>query len=98
MKYYKIPDLAKMFDVHPETIKREIQRNRLKYFKVGRDIRFTQEHVDEYTNVTKFGKTTREIELEKSNEQLEKELSVKDELINLIQNQIIKFNSKGGQA
>lgn len=93
MKYYKVKDLAEMFDVHPETIKREVARNKLQFFKVGTDLRFTQQHVDEYTNVICFGKTTREIELEEEITRLKEELVKKDEFLNLIKTELIKLTN-----
>lgn len=80
-----------MFHVHKETIKREIQRNRLKCFKVGSEIRFSQEHVDEYTNVLNSGKTTREIELEKEIGQLNEQLEERNSFIDFVKKELIKI-------
>jgi len=91
LKYFKTENLAEMFSVHKETIKREVARNNLKCFKVGSELRFTQEHVDEYTNVINNGKTTREIELEEEIEKLNKLIEQRDHFIQLIKNEVIKF-------
>lgn len=91
MKYYTVNDLAEQFRVHPETIKREVSRNNLECFKVGKELRFTQEHVDRYTNVKSFGKTTREIELEQELLALKHILEQKEKFINIIKNEVIKL-------
>lgn len=85
-----------MFKVHPETIKREVARNNLECFKVGSELRFTQEHVDNYTNVTLTGKTTRELQLEKELESTKAQLKERDCFIQSIQIGLIKLNSNGG--
>lgn len=90
MKYYTTKELAELFQVHPETIKREVQRRNLQCFKVGTELRFSQEQVDEYTNVMNQGKTTREIELEKENAELRETLFKKESAINSIKNEVLK--------
>lgn len=91
MKYYEVEDLAEMFHVHKETIKREVQRNRLQCFKVGSEIRFSREHVDEYTNILNSGKTTREIELEEKIDQLNEQLEERNIFINFVKKELIKL-------
>lgn len=92
MKYYNADELANMFNVHKETIKREVARNKLRCFKVGTELRFTQEHVDEYTNVVNLGRTTRELELEEELEKLKIVMSRKNSFIEIIKDEIIKLN------
>lgn len=92
MKYYTVNDLAEQFRVHPETIKREVSRNNLEYFKVGTELRFSQEHVDRYTNVKRFGKTVRELELEQEVLNLNKLLRQQEQFIELIKNELIKLS------
>ncbi|MDD3224743.1 MAG: helix-turn-helix domain-containing protein [Clostridium sp.] len=92
MKYYETKELAEMLHVHPETIKREVQRNKLQCFKVGSELRFTQDHVDEYTNAINFGKTTREIELEKEIEMLNEQIHEQYDFINIVKTELIKLN------
>lgn len=91
MKYYTVAELAEQLQVHPTTIKREVSRNNLGHFKVGTEIRFTQEHVDQYTNVMQFGKTKREIELEKKVQALESALEEKNNFIHLIKDEVLKI-------
>lgn len=91
MKYYTVNELAAIFDVHPETIKREVSRKNLSHFRIGSEIRFTQNHVDEYTNVTKFGKTLRENQLEKEIESLTTKIKSKDRLLEMIRSEVMKM-------
>ncbi|WP_040210282.1 helix-turn-helix domain-containing protein [Clostridium polynesiense] len=91
MKYYKVDGLAELFNVHADTIKREVQRNNLKCFRVGKEIRFTQESIDDYTNVVNNGKTTREVELENKIEELQNQICDMKAALNRIKNEIIKF-------
>lgn len=72
-EYYTGKELAKMFKVHPITIRREFERGALHGFLVGNELRCSQRDVDEYTGFLKFGKTSREIELEEKVEQLTKD-------------------------
>lgn len=92
MKYYTVDELSQMFAVHPETIKREVRRKNLHCFKVGTELRFTQEHVDSYTNVINQGKTTREIELERELDDIRKQLAEKDGFINKFKVELLKLN------
>jgi len=94
MSCYTVTELAEELKVHPETIKREVNRNKLRHFKVGTELRFKQEHVDEYTNVLRYGKTTKEIELEKEIEELKLLIDEKDNFINVVRTELLKMNSK----
>jgi DNA-binding transcriptional MerR regulator len=64
-EYFTGKELAKMFQVHPATIRREFDRGNLHGFLVGNELRCSQRDVDEYTGFLKYGKTSREITLEK---------------------------------
>lgn len=87
---YSTKDLADMFDVTPQTIRNEIQRGKLKCFYAGREPRFTKIHLEEYMNVRAFGKTTREIELEKKIDDLKVIIQDKDKLVNNIKELLLK--------
>lgn len=95
MKYYTVNELATIFNVHPETIKREVARKNLGHFRIGSEIRFTQEHVDEYTHVTKFNKTLKEMELEKELEELTAKLKEKDRLLEMIRSEVMRLSYEG---
>lgn len=45
---FTIIELAEKLKVHPVTIRRYVQNNKIPYLKVGKSVRFTQEHVDEF--------------------------------------------------
>jgi excisionase family DNA binding protein len=89
--YYTVNDLAQQLQVHVETIRREIRREKLKCFYVGNEPRFTQQHVDDYAGVMRYGKTSREIALEKQVQALEFALFERDNFITLIKNEILKI-------
>lgn len=80
--FYTGKELAKMLKVSPITIKREYERGNLHGFMVGNELRCSQKDVDEYTGFLKYGKTSREIELEKEVKLLTQE---KNRLKKLIQ-------------
>lgn len=90
MEFYTTKDLAGMFQASTATIRKEIERGRLKCFYVGNEARFTQFHIDEYTGVRNFDKTTRELELEEEKEKLLEVIKVKDRLIEDIKNLLLK--------
>lgn len=90
MKCYTVKQAAEILNVNPQTIKREIERNKLHCFRVGNEIRLAQQHLDEYANVGGYGKTAREIELEEEIERLKKALSEKDNTINNIKTEILR--------
>lgn len=92
--YYTVKDLASMFQVHVETIRREVKKGNLKCFHVGNEPKFTQQQVDDYTGVLNYGKTTRELQLEKELEELKAQLKERDTFIQSIQVGLIKLNSK----
>ena len=53
-KIYTIDDLCKLLggNITPRTIYGLTSSKRIAHFKVGREIRFTQEHIDEYIRST----------------------------------------------
>lgn len=89
-KIYTTTDLAKMFDTSSATIRREIERERLKCFYVGNEARFTQVHLEAYMNIRNFGMTEREMELVAEKEQLLEVIKEKDQVIESIKNFILK--------
>jgi len=48
MKFYTVPELAKLLKVDPETIRRYLQRGILQGYKVGKDWRIEEVAVKEY--------------------------------------------------
>ena len=89
-KIYTVKDLAKIFGVSDVTIRREIERGKLRCFYVGNEARFTTVHLEEYTNVRNLGKTTREMELEKEIEELKVVIENKNKIIDDIKNLLLK--------
>ncbi len=92
--YYTVSDLASMFQVHVETIRREIKRKNLKCFYVGNEPKFTQQQVDDYTGLVNYGKTTRELQLEQEIEELKIQLRDRDNFIQSIQVGLLKLSCK----
>lgn len=103
--YYKTSDLTKMFDISPQTVKREYDRKKLHGFYIGNELRFTQQDIDDYTCILEHHKTLREIELENENKKLKEQLLKRDEFVCSIKQQVFQYESnftfinlKGGQA
>ena len=90
METYTTSNLADIFKVSSATIRNEIEKGRLKCFKVGNEARFTQFHIDQYTNVRNFNKTTREIALEAENTKLLEDIKVKDQVLESIKNTLLQ--------
>lgn len=90
--FYTVHDVASMLKVHPETIKREVNRKKLNCFKVGTELRFTQQQIDEYSNTISNAKSLREVELEKTISELKAELDKKEKLINLIKDEVLRVS------
>lgn len=89
-KIYTVKEVAELFNVSTATILREIKRQNLRCFTVGNESRFTQYHLDEYTNIKDFGKTQREMDLEKEKEELLEVIKAKDQVIENIKNVILR--------
>ena len=90
METYTTSNLADIFKVSSATIRNEIEKGRLKCFKVGNEARFTQFHIDQYTYVRNFNKTTREIALEAENTKLLEDIKVKDQVLESIKNTLLQ--------
>lgn len=91
MEYFKVKDLAEMFGVSTATIKKEYERKKLNGFFVGNELRFTQRDIDDYTNIVRYGKTTREIQLENEVKELKKIIADKDSIIKNVELSILKI-------
>lgn len=89
-KIYTTKEVANIFQVSDETIRREIKRGNLKCFYVGNEARFTNVHLEEYMCVRDFGMTQRELELEQEKAELLKVIADKDKVISDIRNFILK--------
>lgn len=90
LRIYTVKEVAELFGVSEATIRREVERGKLRCFKVGNESKFTQYHLDEYTNIKNFGKTQRELDLEAEKEQLLEVIKAKDKVIENIKNLILK--------
>lgn len=92
MKVYKIVEVADIVHSHPETVKSEIKRNKLKAFKVGSEYRITEQALEDYLGVLANNyKTQREMELEKENANLMNKLATYEEAISSIKNNILSL-------
>jgi hypothetical protein len=80
-----------MFKVNPATIKREVARGKLNCFKVGTELRFSQAHIDQYSNSINGTKSEREIKLEKTIGELKAKLQERDKCMDLIKNELLKI-------
>ena len=89
-KIYTVKEVAELFGVSTSTILREVKRENLRCFTVGNESRFTQYHIDEYTNIKNLGKTQKEMDLEEEKEKLLQVIKAKDEVIDNIKNLILK--------
>ena len=47
-KIYSLKELAELLKVSQSLIRRLAHGNKIKYFKVGRELRFTEQNVNEY--------------------------------------------------
>lgn len=90
VKIYTTQELAETLGCTSATLVNEFNRGNIKGFKVGRDIKFTQYHVDDYLNIKNFGKTQRELELEEEIEQLKQELESKEKLMTNIKDLLLR--------
>ena len=82
MRAYKAKTVASMLEADHQTVKREIERGRLKAFKVGAEWRITEEALADYMHLVKNNfKTEHEIELEKENEKLKQKIKAITEAI-----------------
>lgn len=89
-KIYTVKELAEIFNVSDVTIRREIDRGKLRCFYVGNEARFTQIHIEEYMNIKNFGMTQKELDLELEKQKLLEVIRDKDKVIANIKNFILK--------
>lgn len=85
MKCYKTSEASKELKCTVATVKAEIERGRLKAFKVGSEYRISQQALDAYMELIINGfKTENEIRLEEENARLKKQLEiVQNKLLNI---------------
>ncbi|KMT21570.1 helix-turn-helix domain-containing protein [Clostridium cylindrosporum] len=77
MRAYKVKAAAAMLDADHQTIKREIERGRLRAFKVGSEWRISEEALADYMKLVKNNfKTEYEVQLEKENKQLKEKIRI----------------------
>lgn len=81
MKFYTTKDLADMFNVSTATIRREIERKKLRCFYVGNEARFTEQQVRDYAHIIDDGKTEHEVRLEETIQELQQMITEKEEVI-----------------
>lgn len=94
MKAYSIQEAAAVLSVDPETVKREIQRNKIKAFKVGYHWRIHESRLMEYMDVVENNfKTKNEAALEEKVQELEKENTKLRNIIGKISNTLIEVHS-----
>lgn len=75
MTAYTVPEVSNLLKIHPDTVKNEIKRNKLKGFKVGTDWRITEQALEDYMGVVANNyKTEAEARLESENKALKKQL------------------------
>lgn len=91
MKAYTVQQAAEILQVCPDTVKKEIKRNRLKGMKVGTEWRITEQALADYMGlVANNYKTELEAKLEAENERLKRELArIQDKLLK-IRNELIE--------
>lgn len=90
MKIYTTKEVADLFNVSDVTIRREVEKGNLSGFKVGNENRFTQYHIDQYTQIKNLGKTQRELDLEEEKERLLEVIESKEQLISNIKNMLLQ--------
>lgn len=89
-KIYNTKEVAELFNVSDATIRNEVERGKLGYFKVGNEHRFTQYHIDIYTQIRDLGKSERELQLEEEKRQLLEVIEQKNRVITDIKNMILR--------
>ena len=53
MKFYSVKGLAELLGVHPETIRRRLQRSEIKGYKMGKDWKVEEQDFKQYLNELK---------------------------------------------
>lgn len=89
LKIYTTKELAKLFRVSDMTIRNEVERGKLKGFKIGNENRFTQHQIDEYMKIKDVGKTQTEIELEEEIRRLQQIIEKKNKIISDIKDMLL---------
>ncbi len=75
LKSYKTSEVSLILDCTIATVKSEIQKGRLKAFKVGAEYRISEQSLEDYMGVIVNGyKTENEIKLEEENAKLREQL------------------------
>ena len=90
MEVFTTTELAEMLQVSSATVRSEIKKGRLNCFYVGVEARFTKFHIDQYTDIINFKKTSKELELEAENERLLEVIKAKDEVLETIKNTLLR--------
>ena len=91
MKFYTAKEIAELLKVHPTTIIREYQRGNLNGFMVGNELRVIDQEFDDYCKIRERQKTSREIQLENELAAMKMELDKRNEIINMIKNELLKL-------
>ena len=89
-KVYTTKEVAELFGVSDATIRNEVERGKLGYFKVGNENRFTQYHIDIYTQIRDLGKSERELKLEEEKRELLEVIEQKNKVISNIKDMILR--------
>lgn len=93
---YKVAQLAEILQVDPRTVKREIEKGRIKAIKVGSDYRVPEPNLMEYMQLTANNyKSKRELELEREVIELKNRLLSREKFINSIKDNLIKLSETG---
>lgn len=45
---FTVNEVAKKLSVNPTTVRRYIQQKKIDHIKIGKSVRFTQEHIDNF--------------------------------------------------
>lgn len=88
---YKVAQVAEMLQADPRTIKKEIERGRLKAIKVGSDYRIPEPNIIEFMQLTANNyKSKRELDLEREVDDLKKKLASSERCLSNIKNELLK--------
>ena len=53
----KVVDVAKILNVHRTTIDRAIRNKTIDHYKMGKNVRFSREHIEDFKNKSEIKKT-----------------------------------------
>ncbi|WP_286904424.1 helix-turn-helix domain-containing protein [Clostridium sp. UBA1652] len=94
MKAYSTHEAAEILSVCKDTVVREIDKKRIKAFKVGRDWRIHESSLMEYMDVVANNyKTKKEVELEQKLKELEKENNKLKNVLVKISTAVVEINT-----